>query len=99
MIFATDEVPPLITCPALRTVSLSDVQPSQDYTLQRSLFTISDTDPTPSFNIINPTNLQTTFTVADLYRTFTYTAEASDSQGNRATCQSQIFVTGDTTSL
>ncbi|XP_052765018.1 uncharacterized protein LOC128206514 isoform X2 [Mya arenaria] len=94
-IIIRDETPPTITCPILQIITLATPASTQTYQLTRNLFLISDDkDTSPSFNII-PSNIQDTFTAADLYKTFTYTAQASDSSGNRATCRGQIFVTAE----
>lgn len=86
----SDETPPDLVCPTVRYVQISNDSESVTYQLSQLDFTVTDNSGVPP-TLILPT-IQTSYSLLDLYQTFTYTASAFDAQNNQATCRFQIHV-------
>ena len=90
--FFLDDDPPVVSCPSTQQaiVYLDDEQDvSNSDLLSRVSYTDASTVQTRL--LLAPDN---PITFADLYKTYTYTYEATDENGNRASCQGQVFISG-----
>ena len=94
--FFTDDTPPTIVCPPLSslTLYLEDSNDTASLNITSDMFIVNDDSGIQNLQPVEIISRPpTSFTFADLYKTYTFTATVRDQRGNAASCQAQVFVT------
>ena len=94
--FLTDEEPPTIQCPPQSSLTVYIDREDETATLEitTNMFNVSDNFGALSLQPVQINNRPpTTFSFADIYQTYPFTASVRDQNNNVASCQAQVFVT------